>query len=97
MWYDIVSPTDPTLNLANLKQLMEYVDDLEEVCTHLCIHESVYDDIMKQHGDEPVEALCEWYLTNHPAPSWRHVAYALYESKEQDVLTELRILYLKGI
>ena len=43
-------------------------------------------------------ACCEWYLTNHPAPSWSHVAESLYESKNHDVLEVLKdqVPSLKG-
>ena len=45
------------------------------------------------------KALCEWYLTNHPAPSWRHIADGLYGDREHEVLEVLRdqVHYLKGL
>ena len=54
----------------------------------------------KQHSNvtERNKALCEWYLTNHPAPSWRHIAEGLYGAGEHEVLEVLRdqVHYFKG-
>ncbi len=59
---------------------------------------SVYDDISQQHSDvsQQKKALWEWYLNNHPSPSWKQVANALYRCDEHDVLDVLRGRYLKG-
>jgi hypothetical protein len=41
---------------------------------------------------------CEWYISHHPAPSWLHVAGALYCAGEHHTLALLReqFSYLKG-
>ena len=89
-------PTDPTLTLTSLTQLLGSVEDWDLFSAGLDIPYSVY----WQHRDEAqhVQGLCEWYLTHHPAPSWLHVATALYLSREHDVLEVLRsqVHYLKG-
>ena len=84
-------PTDPTLTLTSLTQLLGSVD-WNWCHVWLNIPISVY----REHSDGT--RLCEWYLTHHPTPSWLHVATALYSSGEHDVLEVLRsqVHYLKG-
>jgi hypothetical protein len=55
-------------------------------------------DIRKNYPDElqRKKAMLEWYVDNHPAPSWKHVANALYSNHKEDVLDILRSQYLKG-
>ena len=87
------SPTDPTLTLTSLTQLLGSVEDWYLFSVWLDIPRSVY----RKHSDEP-QRLCEWYLTHHPAPSWLQVAAALYRRGEHDILEVLRsqVHYLKG-
>ena len=86
-------PTDPTLTLTSLTQLLGSVEKWGLFSVWLDIPSSVY----RKHSDE-AQRLCEWYLTHHPAPSWLQVAAALYRSGEHDVLEVLRsqVHYLKG-
>ena len=86
-------PTDPTLTLTSLTQLLGSVEDWKLFSARLDIPYSV----CREHSDD-VQGLCEWYLTHHPAPSWLHVATALYSYIEHDVLEVLRsqVHYLKG-
>ena len=92
------SPTDPSLTLTNLTQLLEDVWDLIYVTDYLDIPFSVYRSITTQEssGSERKKAYWEWYLNNHPCPSWRHIANALYMDKEHGVLEVLKSRYLKG-
>ena len=88
-------PTDPTLTLTSLAQLLGSVEEWYSFSYWLDIPDSVY----LEHSDETrVQGLCEWYLTHHPAPSWLHVATALYRRGEHDMLDVLRsqVHYLKG-
>ena len=94
-------PTDTSLTLTNLTQIMEDVEMGRYVRIYLDIPPSVYNDISKQHSDESQKkkALCEWYLNNHPSPSWKHIAQYLYLHQKHDVLDVLDVLrgrYLKG-
>ena len=86
-------PTDPTLTLTSLTQLLGSVEGWLRFSAELDISASVY---MKHRDD--VQGVCEWYLTHHPAASWLHVATTLYRCKEHDVLEVLRsqVHYLKG-
>ena len=92
------SPTDPSLTLTNLTQLLEDVGDLEYVAWYLDIPISVYNRIKAQESSESEcrKACWEWYLNNHPCPSWHHIANALYMRKEHGMLEVLKSRYLKG-
>ena len=94
------SPTDPSLTLTNLTQLLEDVRNLLDVTIkfYLDIPPSVYSSIDTQQSSESErrKAYWEWYLNNHPCPSWRHIANALYMSREHGVLEVLKSRYLKG-
>ena len=92
------SPTDPSLTLTNLTQLLEDVKNFGLVTDYLDIPRSVYGSIYTQQSSESErrKAYWEWYLNNHPCPSWRHIANALYMSREHGVLEVLKSRYLKG-
>ena len=92
------SPTDPSLTLTNLTQLLEDVLDLYNVTDDLDIPYSVYISIDTQQPSESerMKAYWEWYLNNHPCPSWHHIANALYMNEEHGVLEVLKSRYLKG-
>ena len=74
--------------------------DYSGLPVELDIPGSVYDTIIRQHSSDTDcnTALLEWYFHNHPAPSWRHVADALYREAEHTVLAGLKdqIPSLKG-
>ena len=61
----------------------------------------MYAEIWQKQSDLVlrVEDWCEWYLTHHPAPSWRQVETALYSSGEHENLDVLRshLDNLKGV
>ncbi len=92
------SCTDDTLTLANLTQLLNNVEHWDIFRRYLHIPDSKYKALKQQHPDgaQWKKAVCVWYLTHHPAPSWSDVAIALYFSAEHAVLDVLRMHYLKG-
>ena len=96
--FSMFSPTDPSLTLTNLTQLLEDVRDLEYVTLYLDIPRSVYNRIKAQESSksERRKACWEWYLNNLPCPSWHHIANALYMREEHGVLEVLKSRYLKG-
>ena len=93
-------PTDSTLTLSRLTSLLDSVHNWDRFYVWLDTPVSKYNDIIKQHSNvtKRNKALCEFYLTNHPAPSWRHIAQGLYGAREHEVLEVLRDQghYLKG-
>ena len=92
------SLTDPSLNLTNLTKLLEDVEDWYNMGLYLDIPDSVRESIIKQHSSmsQHKEACWEWYLNNHPSPSWRYIASILYNFNEHEVLEVLKSQYLKG-
>ena len=91
---------DPTLTLTALSELLKDVDWFE-LSDRLDIPESVDDTIRDQYfGDKEAKARAysDWFLSQHPAPSWELVAYALYSAEEHDTLAVLRdkVPSLKG-
>ena len=87
-------PTDPTLTLTSLTQLLGSVEDWNSFNYWLNIPVVLVYRKQTQH----VQGLCKLYLTHHPAPSWLHLATALYGGGEHDILDVLRsqVHYLKG-
>ena len=91
---------DPTLTLTALSELLKDVD-WGRLFYELQIPDSVYRTIRAQYrGDKEAEARAysDWYLSQHPAPSWEEVAYGLYNAREHDTLAVLRdqVPSLKG-
>ena len=94
---------DPTLTLPNLTTLLENVNwdsvgrwmDIPDATLDM-IHDSGSDDSQRR------QKCWEVYLSEHPSPSWKQVANALYiESSLDDTeyLKELEVVqkkYLKG-
>lgn len=96
----LLPPTDPTLTLTKLTQLLRgvYWGGLRR---GLHIPDSKYKAIRDQYPDDTDhqgEAILKWYLDHHPAPSWRQVAVALYNWGEHEVLQSVRdqVPFLKG-
>ena len=68
--------TDSTLTVSRLSGLLQGVN-MEELYLYIDIPETVWESTLSREADVN-SAACQWYLHNHPAPSWRHVADALY-------------------
>ena len=94
----IFSPTDSSLTLANLTQLLQDVRHWDLLSVYLNIPNSVHKNIISQHSSESErrEAYCKWYLNNHPCPSWYQVARAVYMFADHGVLEVLQSRYHKG-
>ena len=93
-------PTDSTLTLASLTSLLDSVSNWDRLHIFLDMPDSKYKDIMKEVSNtaDRIKALCEWYIFNHPVPTWEHIAKSLYDIGEHEVLEVLRdqVDYLKG-
>ena len=93
---------DPTLTLSNLTTLLEkvYWDD---VGWRMDIPGATRDMIRSSGGDDSQHRRRCWevYLNEHPAPSWKYIAEALYVPRlgGKDYLEELEVVqkkYLRG-
>ena len=94
---------DPTLTLPNLTTLLENVD-WYDVGQRMDIPDATLDMIRDSGGDDSQRRQKCWevYLSEHPSPSWKQVADALYIWSfwgGTDCLKELEVVqkkYLKG-
>jgi hypothetical protein len=94
---------EPSLSLTNLTTLLENVNVEESdqwwwIGDYLNIPQSKLNVIKHQHSSPDQRSCACWdlYISDHPSPSWKEVAYALYV---HDCLEELEVLqknYLKG-
>ena len=104
LWYCIFFfKLEPSLSLTNLTTLLENVNvEFSERWWYigglLNIPQSKRNALEDQHSspDQRSRACWDLYVSDHPSPSWKRVAYALYT---QDRLEELEVVqkkYLKG-
>ena len=94
---------EPSLSLTNLTTLLEnvnvgYSKQSWLIGGWLNIPQSKLDAIEGQHSspDQRSRACWDLYVSEHPSPSWKEVAYVLYV---WDCLEELEVVqkkYLKG-
>ena len=102
LWFCLFS-LEPSLSLTNLTTLMENVNgrlsyNWRLIAVDLYIPRSKRDAIEGEHSspDQRSRACWDLYITGHPSPSWKGVAFALYA---RDCLEELEVVqkkYLKG-
>ena len=93
---------EPSLSLTNLTTLLENVnvgDSLQWwVASWLHMPKSKLNAIERQHSspDQRNRACWDLYVSEHPSPSWKRVAYALYSLGWLEELEVLQKKYLKG-
>lgn len=80
--------TESTLTLNNLTSLLEKVKKLNEVTLWLHI------PFTKQVEMRGRQAYWEYFLNQHPCPSWHMVAHALYRAGEHSILEQLYNTYV---
>ena len=100
LWYCLFF-LEPSLSLTNLTTLMENVDDSKvwgSIGFFLNIPLSKLDAIEGQHSspDQHSRACSDLYITGHPSPSSKGVAYALYLGDHLEELEVVQKKYLKG-
>ena len=95
--------TESSLNLHNLNTALETLPDDEwhDFGAWLNVPQSQRDEIRSQYSTERERksALLHTYLTSHPAPSWQHVADALYTydgGKFHAVLERVQTMFPTG-
>ena len=91
---------DSTLTLTMVTRLTQGVSMGNNFPTWLGIPWHVRRTIREQYSSMALYniAVWEWYLRNHPAPSWRYVANSLYFDLQHTVLEGLKdqVPSLKG-
>ena len=94
--------SEPTLTLPNLLSVLEGVTDWYRLGYCLGVPGSKRDDACRRSptDSEGLEAVLKEWLENHPAPSWRGLARALYRRREVPEHTALQRVchkYLPGM
>ena len=98
-----ISFLEPSLSLTNLTTLLENVnvgDSLQWwlIGLWLNIPQSKLDAIGDQHSspNQCSRACWDLYVSEHPSPSWKEVAFALYGCDCLERLEVVQEKYLKG-
>ena len=93
-------PLEPSLTATNLCSLLAHVKDWSTngLPWHLRIPDSKVKEMEQLYPDlfQRQSALIKYFLDGHPAPSWELVCYALYMSREYEVLENVQNKYFKG-
>ena len=94
-------PLEPSLTATNLCSLLAHVKDwrgtvglpryLHIPTSKLWEMERLYPDPSHRQS-----ALMQYFLDEHPAPSWELVCFALYVKEEYEVLENVQNKYFKG-
>jgi hypothetical protein len=82
---------DSTLTVPYLLSALQGVADWEELGEWLGVPESRLNKLMGK------KSMLEEWLQNHPVPSWKLVAWALYRSDEHSVLKQLYEKHVSGM
>ena len=81
-----VSPSDPTLTVENVREVMAEVVDWEKV--RWLVHESKQQEIKQQSSTEREKSLAlgDYWVNTNPNASWERLATELYEEREERAL-----------
>ena len=102
--YYFLSSSDPSLSLPNVMALFENPDlfNWNAIRSWLDIPRSRYGSMLLQIYHDVIDnrkamQIClNLYLTEHPSPSWKHIAFMLYREHHLEVLEVVQKKYLKG-
>ena len=85
------------MTLDNLSSILDRVQDIDAVGHYLQIPYSKQVDLRQQYDIRQLHtAWSSYFVSHHPAPSWRIVAFALWEARELEALKIVQKLYLEG-
>ena len=91
---------DPTLTLDAVSSVLDGVQNMgdgDSIASWLQIPTFKQDELHQQYdGSLHPKAYSTYFLTEHPAPSWRIIALALWQNGELGALEVVQKLYLKG-
>ena len=97
--FALVHYTEPTLTLKNLINVTDGVQSIHGcIAIGLEIPYSEQTNVMSQYVDvgDQNRAYLDYFLQEHPSPSWTVVGNALWMAEELGALQLLQSLYLKG-
>ena len=93
-----VSPSDPTLTVENVKEVMGEVGDWERVGYELHIPDSKQQEInqLSTSDREKSRSLGRYWVTTAPGASWERLGNALYKCGEETALAMVKQYLPKG-
>jgi len=96
-------PADPTLTTDNLMEVVKGVEHRWwNLGRRLGVPESKMEEVKEvgrfNHSDHHrMEAVLDYYVKYHPAPSWKHFAQALQKMELHKEADEVTTKYVKGM
>ena len=93
-------PADPTLTTDNLMEVVKGVEDRWwDLDLWLGVPRSKREEVERlYHSDhQRMEAVLDYYIKYHPAPSWKHFAEALQGMWLHKQADEVTTKYVKGM
>ena len=87
-----VSPSDPTLTVENVTEVMGEVGHWERVAQALYIPDSKLQEIKQQSSSEKEKsrAVGGYWVNTHPVPSWERLAQVLFMKGEERALAKTK-------
>ena len=94
-----VSPSDPTLTVENVTEVMGEVGDWERVGQWLEIPDSKLQEIkqLSTSDREKSRSLGKYWVTTVPGASWERLGYALYNKGEETAAAMVKQYLPKGM
>ena len=94
-----VSPSDPTLTVENVTEVMrEVVGNRERVWELLCVPRSKQTELMQQSStEEKTHAVSQYWIKCIPHPSWMRLARELYFWEEERAAVMTKQYLPKGM
>ena len=94
-----VSPSDPTLTVENVTEVMGEVGDWERVGSWLGVPVSKRQEIklLSTSEREKSQSLGRYWVTTAPGASWKRLGNALYEEGEETAAAMVKQYLPKGM
>ena len=94
-----VSPSDPTLTVENVTEVMGKVGDWERVGEWLDVPYSKLQEIkqLSTSDREKSQSLGRYWVTNAPGASWERLGHALYYKGEETAAAMVKQYLPKGM
>jgi len=95
----LVSPSDPTLTVENVTEVMEKVRNWERVGYELHVpYDKRWDiELLSTFEREKSRSLGRYWVNTVPGASWRVLGHALYTYREETALAMVKQYLPKGM
>ena len=94
-----VSPSDPTLTVDNVSEVMREVGDRERVWVGLGVPVSKRTELMRQSSteEEKTHAVSQYWISSSPDATWKRLTLSLYLSGEERATVMAKQYLPKGM